>query len=488
MGRARRAYAVALYININHDSNHFPRPSCAGDDANEKPHRLKEQVYHAMNFPLRDVVVGTDLTFCSHDWPVGSAPVGQRIYKSLFNLLLTDPIEPEVLLAFCREYFDHPAFPTVLSITSKYRIEVNMILLELEFEGKMKSLKRERMTLESKPLQNDEEAPQPTYVACAKQKKGIKQFVKQVVKKKAARVARTVVSRGLGAGLTQMHQEMLESLTDPFSDSAANARYPDNGAGKTLTFQQRFTQAIGTDANGTAALCIVAKPNFPVLYHASAASTVVTWPATYSASFDANTNLLNSYGHAFRPTSFGVRISNTLSATDSAGYIVIAKGGPPTVSTTTTFNPTNFTSWDDHPYQHGQEWHTVAAPRAQSAYVMVERAVYATNTIAPLAGWESIYIGIFGSKLSASVAIVDIVMNFEYTANEDAAIAQLAVKQPLMDVGMQTAINSVQSNHLASHKGGTHIIRGFLKKEGKKALLKHVLPFVQKNALKAIAI
>jgi hypothetical protein len=278
------------------------------------------------------------------------------------------------------------------------------------------------------------------------------------------------------------HEETLTGLVDPFSDAAANARYPDSGAGRTLTFQQRQTFLLGTDANGIISLVVTPKFNFTTLYQASAAGQVVTWPATYSALGDTSTSLINTYGTAARPTSIGVRISNTLSATDAAGYLVIAKGGPPTVSSTTTFNPSNFSSYDIHPYEHGEEWHTVAAPRGDSAYVMVERAAFDSNTDVPLQGWESIYIALFGSKAGVTAGIVEIYTNYEYVASEDAPIAQLAVRQPVLNVGMQTAINEVQSAHQGSHKGGTHIVKAFLKKEGKKALLKHVLPFVTKKA------
>lgn len=286
---------------------------------------------------------------------------------------------------------------------------------------------------------------------------------------------------------TSSHESMLTGLTDPFSDESARARYPDSGSGKSLTFQQRYTFPMTTSAGGGFFCVVTPKFNFPLLVFASISGSVATWPATYSAFGDSTGNLLLAYGKTARLTSIGVRICNTLSATDSAGYIIIAKGGPPAVSGTTTFSPTNFTNWDDHPYGQGQEWHSVAAPRGGGAYNLTPFTSAVLNTDAPLEGWENIYIGVLGTKISASIGVLDMVFNYEYIPAEDAAIAQLAEKQPILNIGMQTAINEVQSAHLASHKGGGHVVKAFIKKEGKKALLKHVLPFVQKNAVKALA-
>lgn len=198
-----------------------------------------------------------------------------------------------------------------------------------------------------------------------------------------------------------------------------------------------------------------------------------------------STSLMQVYGITARPTSFGVSVTNTQGATASAGRVIIAKGGPVT-GPTTDISPGNFTSWETHPLVHGGEWHTVGAPRSAQAYDPLTVAS-ATNVTAGPNTWDNIYIAIFGSTVSATVAQVDIVLNYEYFVAEDAVIAQLATKQPIYSAPMISAINEVQSNHLASHKGTQAAVSAFVKKEGKKALLKHVLPFLAKKAVLALA-
>lgn len=286
----------------------------------------------------------------------------------------------------------------------------------------------------------------------------------------------------------ESHADQLVGLTDPFSPQAANAQYPDAGAGRTLTEPIKFTYTLATDAQGEAVICFNPKSSFPLLVAATVAAGTATWPATFDAAGDFSTSLLQTYGRTCRPTSYGVRICNTLSATDSSGYLVIAKGGQAVLSTSTTLYPKYFTGFDTHPVKHGAEWHVSGKPRSSSAYAFKDITETNTNTSYMNNDWETIYIGLFASKASANVLFLEFVLNFEYTAREDAAIAAMAVPQPVLSVPMQTAVNHVQSQHPTSHKGTKDVVHGFIKKEAKKALLKHVIPFVTKKATAAIAL
>jgi len=283
------------------------------------------------------------------------------------------------------------------------------------------------------------------------------------------------------------HESVLIGLTDPFSSEAAAAKYPDQGSGRTLTFQQRFSFAVSTDTSGAAVLAFNPKVNFPILGAASVASNIATWPATWSSAGDATTNLVNVHGATYRPTSFGFRASNTMSATDSAGYLVIAKGGSPILSSTTTISAGTMTSFDSHPLVHGGEWHSVGNPRSATAYEMRNVSGYNVNTYPADDTWETVYLAVFGSKISSPVLFIELYVNYEYSAKEDSSIAQLATSQPVLDIQMQTAINAVQSSHPASHKGAQSVVKNFIRKEGKKALLKHVLPWVARKATMALA-
>ncbi len=308
----------------------------------------------------------------------------------------------------------------------------------------------------------------------SKLKKAAKQVAKKAVKATIKRAPQ------LAQQLLPEHYEMLTALTDPFSSEAANARYPDQGAGKSLTSQVRINIPVATDATGVFAYAFNPKPNFFALPSASSSSKTITWGSVWTQNLGGA--LINTYGKSYRPTSYGIRIVNTLSATDSKGYIIIAKGGPPAVSGTTTFDMSNFGTYDMHANAHGGEYHVTGHPRSSNAYDFKDVPSFGTTTAVDDT-WETIYIAGFGLPNSSNGAIIlEAYFNHEYSALEDATIAQLAVPQPIFDTGMMTAVNHVQSSHPPSHKGGRAVVSNFIKKEGKKALIKHVLPFAKHKA------
>lgn len=304
-------------------------------------------------------------------------------------------------------------------------------------------------------------------------------------KPRPAKTGRATGSQNSGPNHAH-HENVLVGLTDPFSPEAASARYPDTGAGRTLTFTQRMNVSVSSDANGTITFAVNPGASFPWVQQTSAAGNVTTWPATKNASGNFNSNLLNTYGQTFRPTSFGIRVLNTLSATTSSGYLIIAKGGVFTLGGTTTFSPNNFTSWETHPYTHGGEWHAVGLPRSAAAYDFVPVVTYNQNNSQSLESWETVYVACYGLPASASPMLLEVVLNYEYVALEDAPIAQLAAPQPVFDPQMQVAINAVQAAHPTSHKGARGIVSNFVRREAKKALVKHVIPFVAKKAAMAL--
>jgi hypothetical protein len=128
----------------------------------------------------------------------------------------------------------------------------------------------------------------------------------------------------------------------------------------------------------------------------------------------------------------------------------------------------------------------VGLPRAATAYTTQAVTSFNTNTAAGLGAWEALYIGAFGLPASTSALQFEIVWNFEYVPQEDAPIASLAEPQPLFDPQMQVAINAVQSAHPPSHKGARAVVGNFVKREAKKALVKHVIPFVAKKATQVL--
>jgi len=168
--------------------------------------------------------------------------------------------------------------------------------------------------------------------------------------------------------------------------------------------------------------------------------------------------------------------------------LIIAKGGrPPALPSGTTFIPSNFASWDVHSMVQGGEWHALSLPRSSNGYDFKDVTTTNANNSSGDDTWETIYVGVQGSAASGTALYAEYFINFEYTAQEDAVIAQLAVAQPVMNVSMQTAVNHVQSNMPPSHRGSTAIVSSFLKKETKKALVKHVIPFLAKKGVALLA-
>lgn len=237
-----------------------------------------------------------------------------------------------------------------------------------------------------------------------------------------------------------------------------------------------------TDANGTYALAFTPKSNYTLTQMSSAVGSIVSWQTTSSGNSNASSNLLMTYGELYRPTSMGVRVCNMLSATNSSGFVVLAKGGPAPLNSVTTFSPSNFTSWDSHPMTQGGEWHAVSCPRSASAYEMLDVDDYGVDTNSGLGNWETIYVFVKGAPGATAAILVDWVINYEYTVRDDAPIAQLAVPQPVMNIPVQTAVNSVQSNMATSHRASTAAFSNILRREAKKALVKHVIPFAAKKA------
>jgi len=284
------------------------------------------------------------------------------------------------------------------------------------------------------------------------------------------------------------HEETIVGLTDPFSEFSSDTRYPDQGSGRTLVTQQRYLCNPTANASGIVAIAFNPKPSWSGITGSTYAGNVVTWTANYNqGDFSTVQDLVNNYGQSYRICSMGVRIANTLSATNSSGYLVIAKGGtvPIGAGLTTTFNPVNFASYDLHPVAHGAEWHATLHPRSAQAYDPDLVATGVSNTYGD-DSWETLYIFATGLPASSTPFAIEVVINIEYTCKEDAPISGLARQSPMMDVSIQTAVNHVQNSLPNSHVNSKARVSALIKSEAKKALIKHVLPFAARKLKQAI--
>jgi len=468
--RSCRAIAAAL-VSITIIPQEVPllAITSVGDDCEETPLSNLSDCYSILSFPLRDAEINNTLQLCSHEWPLNSVPYGKRILKSLYHMLMD--INQETVLGFMMKYGYHPLYEQLMYSASVVRPEVNMFILVNNAIPAFTSLRRIDLPID------DLDNYHLLYSACKPKKSKVLKKVAKAGVKIVKKVVKKEVSNLTGINTDNL-ERVLSSLTDPFCGEAARARYPDQGAGRSLTSQFKYTVNVTTSTTGNFAYAFNPKPNFSGVSWNGAAivGAAVTWATTYALG-DASTDLINTYGLTYRPTSMGISVSNLLSATNSQGYIIAAKGGAPPLNSSTTFNPVNFTAWKVHPVTHGETFHIVAKPLSPESYAYGTVAAGAANNYND-DSWETIFIAGFGLPNSTSSLLIEVIVNCEYTPKEDSPIATLAVDQPLMDVAMQTAVNHVQMQHPPTHKG-TNAVANFIKREGKKALSKHVIPYAK---------
>lgn len=311
-----------------------------------------------------------------------------------------------------------------------------------------------------------------------------KTSIKRKPSKKTAALRLTRTPVGTPQVDSSSHAETIIGLTDPFSEFASDTRYPDQGSGKTLVTQQRYLINVSSGVSGSQVFAFNPKPSNSGISASGIAGTTITFPAFYNQG-DFTGDLLNTYGLSYRVTSFGVRICNVLSATNCAGYLVLAKGGVVPLGSSTTFNPVNFASFDIHSLEQGGEWHMTSHPRSAQAYDPDLVATGIVNTYSD-DSWETCYVYLAGAPASVQCLVIEVVLNFEYSAKEDAPIASIARQAPPMDVTIQTAVNHVQNSLEGSHKASTSQLSAKIKRETKKALVKHVIPFLAKKASMAL--
>ncbi len=171
MVRARRSYAVDILLNAVDKDMPPSRPTCAGDDCDETPHAAKEDAYNLLGFPLRDSCESEDLKFCSHSWPKGKRPIGERIHKCAFKLLM-GPSTDERVLAFVQEFCGHKEFARVFRAILAHRPEMKLSTDKM-FPTKTKEDDRRGATVDllKRALSVDDDDQAPEYVAFAKDKK-----------------------------------------------------------------------------------------------------------------------------------------------------------------------------------------------------------------------------------------------------------------------------------------------------------------------------
>lgn len=281
----------------------------------------------------------------------------------------------------------------------------------------------------------------------------------------------------------KIHQ--LCGLTDPFCPHARGARIPDIGASKTLTESIRFIGNITTNASGNAAVVFTAKADN--VYVFSDPNDNGTVPKLYNQYEGTINSILRDHGSQYRVVTYGVRVVNTLSATDSTGVISFARGPQPTLDSFVSTSPNSYFSYESHSNRHGGEWAIVGRPTGGESMDWSSVADKTTTTSAPPDGYENLYILLSGYPASAPGAFFEFYVNYEFTLEPLGALQALAQPQPIYDPSLLVARNEHNNNVSRVHKGGTESASSAMKQEAKKAFTKHVLPAIIKRGEQALA-
>jgi len=461
MTRARRGFGVDLKL-ASEGCVVDDIPLCAGDDSNEAPHENKEQAYLALSFPLRDVVVAESLTFCSHDWPKGRAPIGQRIFKSLFNMLLNKVVAYDQFEAFCREYKDHESFSALIDKIFVARPEMKSIL------NKMIS----NVILDEFGSPSYEAFAKPKHMGKKKKKASPKrkqsgprqQYSVMPASKRVSSVPRQKMSK-------MPHVHAVCSITDPFCVHARGAQRPDGGP-PTIPFQARTIVTIIADGtSGCARYTIVPHPIY--LYNnATLASTTWTNGATWSDG--GGTDFINTYAKEIRIVSMGVVVRSAMTATTAKGLIIMSTDPAPIVSGTYIKGSMAASESEVLTLAAGMEHTWIAKPLGANAHMFQPIAKY-TTTMTDF-DWTSLVIEVNASDITAGVQYVtaEVVCNVEFTVKTAAvgggSTSQLQKTPPKPNNAAIAAATHSNANRSSFVSGGIAKAKVAVEKQAKASL------------------
>lgn len=439
--RTRRSYAVDQYIRDTYSADFQSATRAAGDDCVEAHHCEKERVYQKFGFVLRDYVVldSGEIEFCSHDWAIGSRPVGQRIAKSLVKYVC-GARENDQLEAFLSSYCNHPDYRVAASIAVACR---GAAITKMTKSNKQQQLKK--TLAKKKPRQ-----PRKPRVLANNAAPG-------VVKSNATRAKRPSVGRHL-------HHSC--AITNPFCPAAKGSKWPDGTSGNTLTQQFRGNIILNSDSNGLCYQQFVAAAPFGRLGCGTIAGSPPS--ATTNAAYNtyATTSLMSTYANAYRVVSAGVVIRCVASAVNASGIVTFGTSGVTAVSSTVTLGQNYYQECAVKSIQPGMEYSWISAPLGTTAH---EFQGLSTNTNVNN-DWTALTIEISGAGASLQLLNCEWFINVEFTVSSGQSIATLAPPNPPAN-GIATSVHSKIHNKLGSLiEGGVSVVEDKVMNAAKTAI------------------
>jgi hypothetical protein len=445
--RARRSIAVDLYIElIFKELVQDPFIRDAGDDAVERYHPLKERAYIDLGFPLRDIerVHIDDVEFCSHRWARGVRPIGQRIVKSVANLLFKSHDE-DAWQSFLKEYSNHPNFSEYVSRILVIRPGINNTMNIVNVNK------------------------------CKKKKKGGKkgytvgqQRVANYIK--ALDMAREAKSKWKGRANTSMVPHVAHSIcsvTDAFCPHARGAKYPDANAQRTFPYTARSIVQLQADANGSA--CMLVCPGWTYGY--SVFSSITTEVATMAnlIAFGGTATFTPSH---YRVVSLGVKVVSQTTATSSQGIIALGELSGQDSATFVTIDmtdPTKFMTYQIYPVANHDPIFWLSRRGGMSSN-MFEAPNVATITTVDTNEFSCLAIMLRGVLANTNIIRVEIVANYELQFASGTSGSQLTSPPPPPNPAAQNGASLMLANAAGTFKAKSEeAFSGFVSRMAKQA-------------------
>lgn len=236
------------------------------------------------------------------------------------------------------------------------------------------------------------------------------------------------------------------ALTDPFCEHARGAMYPDSTAGKVVTESIRFMFQPTNDASGDGLICFQGNPFYPYIGGTRSGST---WTLSPNYSILPYNSLLGDYGSSVRIVTWGVRVFNVASATNSSGMLMGFTGGQLTPGADITQTPSAYNRTLMAPLKHGAEFTFASRPFGPDARTFIDVATLAVNTYT-VEDWETVIFTWWGGPASVNSLVFEFVCNVEYTlgtsSHAASALSAIARQSPAQNLQLSTATSAVQSN------------------------------------------
>jgi len=411
--RARRAYAVNVWL-MSRGYKVDPMVMGAGDDCLEGSHPRKEEIYNMLGFPLRDAEETNDVEFCSHKWPIGKVPYGTRLYKAGFSLLLHEPLPPEPVMGFIREFGGHSEFPALFQIISEHRPEMKLIIIEMLDQIRQKEREVRKYT-----------ACSMKYLECAnKQSKKKKEQTKAKKPKPKSPAPRRTSEAPLKQGSLAMQ---VCSVSNPFCPEAKGARWPDNS----------YTKSVGWSYNATNTLFTLAAGDISGLFFAGLANFASpTGITTGTCAYGGATTLppIPTGVGRWRLTSWGVKLTTPLSALTASGTVSVRMFSPMNGASLTSIS--GMSSAADFALDiplarlSSKDLYLVPMPLGNEARMFRDNTLPATVAVWENPGWQVIHVYVSGAPAATVVCNYTVYYNYEFIFFDGDSGNQFSIAPP----------------------------------------------------------